>query len=325
MAYDPKFVIDNEMLTLVSETAALMERIPDAGTSKHIRLRQEGRIRSIHSSVAIEGNRLSLEKVTDIINGKRVIGDPKDILEVKNAQKAYDRMDEHDPFSINDLLTAHGMMMNGTADSPGEFRDCGVGVYKGGEPIHIAPEHEDVPHLMNELMEWIRDSDTHPLIKGCIFHCRFEYIHPFVDGNGRMGRLWHTLIISRWRHAFSHLPIESWINLRRRDYYDSLTEADNGNITVFIKFMLSMIRMAADEFADEILYEEKSALNIEKQISEMISGRPGITAGGMARLLEVNIRTVKRYLSSMTKKGIIVRVGSDKSGHWEIIRSEADL
>jgi len=319
MAYDPKFMIDNEILTSVSEIAALMERIPDARTSKHIRLRKEGRIRSIHSSVAIEGNRLSLEKVTDIINGKRVTGSPKDILEVKNAQKAYDRMDGYDPFSINDLLSAHGTMMNGTADSPGEFRDCGVGVYKGGEPIHIAPEHEDVPYLMNELMEWIRDADAHPLIKGCIFHCRFEYIHPFVDGNGRMGRLWHTLIISKWRHAFSHLPIESWINLSRREYYDSLTEADNGNISVFIKFMLSMIRMAVDEFVDEVMYAEKSAVNIEKQISEMICGDPGVTTARMAKELGVSVRTVKRYLSSMTEKGIIIRVGSDKSGHWELL------
>jgi len=319
MVYDPKFIIDNEMLTLVSEIAALIERIPETKTSKHIKLRQESRIRSIHSSVAIEGNRLSLEKVTDIINGKRVIGSPKDILEVKNAQKAYDRMDEFDQFSVNDLLSAHGIMMNGTVDSPGEFRDCGVGVYKGGEPVHIAPEHEDVPYLMNDLMDWSRDSDIHPLIKGCIFHCRFEYIHPFVDGNGRMGRLWHTLILSRWRHMFSHIPIESWINLNRREYYDSLTEADKENISVFIKFMLSMIRMAVDEFADEILYTQKSELNIMKEILETIASDPGVTAVRMAKSLGVSSRTIKRHLSSMVEKGVIRRAGSDKTGHWEII------
>ena len=319
MVYDPKFVIDNDMLTTVSEIAALIERIPDTKTSKHIRLRQENRIRSIHSSVAIEGNRLSLDKVADIINGKRVIGDPKDILEVKNAQKAYDLIDEFDQFSVNDLLSAHGIMMNGTVDSPGEFRDCGVGVYKGGEPIHIAPECEDVPYMINDLMDWSKDSDLHPLVKGCIFHCRFEYIHPFVDGNGRMGRLWHTLILSRWRHMFSHLPIESWINLNRREYYDSLKEADKGNISVFIKFMLYMIKMAVDEFADEILYTQKSELNIRKEMLETISGDPGVTAARMAKMLGVSSRTIKRHLSEMVEKGVIRRVGSDKTGHWEIL------
>ena len=317
MVYDPELIIDNEMLTMVSEISALIERIPGAHTSRHLKLRQENRIRSIHSSVAIEGNRLSLDKVTDIINGKRVIGDPKDILEVKNAQKAYDRIHEYDPFSTEDLLSAHATMMAGTIDSPGKFRDCGVGVYKGGVPVHVAPEHEDVPHLMNDLMDWGRGSDIHPLIKGCIFHCRFEYIHPFVDGNGRMGRLWHTLILSKWKVVFSHLPIESWINVSRKDYYGSLRESDKGNVSVFIRFMLSMIRMAVDEFADEASYAQRSQKSMNEEILKMISDDPGVTAARIAKELGTSIRTVRRYLSSMSEKGIIRRVGSDKSGHWE--------
>jgi len=324
MAYRPDLTIDNEMLTLVSEIAVLIDRIPSGTlTPRHLKLRDESRIRSIHSSAAIEGNGLSLNEVTDIINNKRVIGGPKDILEIKNAQKAYDLMNDLEPFSAKDMLVAHGIMMKGLVDLPGEFRDCGVGVYKGGVPVHIAPEHDDVPGLIKGLMEWGKNADTHPLIMSCIFHCRFEYIHPFIDGNGRMGRLWHSLILSKWRPAFAYLPIESWIDLNRKEYYNALREADEGNISVFIRFMLTMIKMAADEFVDEISYISKRDRDIKGSILNTISEDPGATAVMMAEILGVSTRTVKRYLSSMTEEGIIKRTGSDKTGHWKVIRAQA--
>jgi Fic family protein len=317
MVYRPDFTIDNEILTLVSDIAVLIDRIPKGTpTSRHLELKRNGKIRSIHSSAAIEGNKLSLEQVTDIINGKHVIGNPKDILEIKNARRAYDRVADYDPFSANDLLEAHGMMMNDLVDSPGEFRDCGVGVYKGPVAVHIAPEHEDVPYLINDLIDWCRSSDAHPLIIGCVFHCRFEYIHPFLDGNGRMGRLWHSLLLSKWRPAFGYLPIESWIHLNRKGYYNSLREADKGNITAFIKFMLTVIKVAADDFVDEITYAPKRRLSIRDSIIDIISGDPEATAASMAEVLGVSDRTIKRHLSSMTNAGLIKRVGSDKTGHW---------
>jgi len=319
--YRPDFAIDDYMLTLISEIEALIGLIPvGAVTPIHLKLRRNGRIRSIHSSAAIEGNRLSLEDVTDILGGRRVIGNPKDILEIRNAQKAYGGMDGYDPFSANDLLTAHGLMMAGLVDSPGEFRDCGVGVYKGGVPVHIAPEHEDVPDLMSDLMEWCRDSDLHPLITGCIFHCRFEYIHPFVDGNGRMGRLWHSLILSKWASAFEYLPIESWINLNRREYYHSLGRSDEGDVATFIKFMLNAIHSTVDEFVEEIAHAPKKSHSLKESILEIVSEDPRATAAGMAEMLGVSDRTVKRHLSSMAKAGEIKRVGSDKTGCWEIVR-----
>jgi Fic family protein len=220
---------------------------------------------------------------------------------------------------MEDLLAAHGTMMTGLVDSPGEFRDCEVGVYKGPVAVHMAPGPEDVPALMKALMDWSKSSDIHPLIKGCIFHCRFEYIHPFVDGNGRMGRLWHSLILSRWRSAFRYLPIESWINMNKKGYYNSLREADKGNIDVFIKYMLNITKAAADEFIDEATFVQKKDLNIRRSILDAISEDPCVTAEGMAKMIGVSGRTVKRHLSSMTKAGMIKRTGSDKTGHWEII------
>ena len=321
MVYRPEFLIDNEMLTLVSEIAVLVDRIPKGVRSpQHVEIRRAGRVRSIHSSAAIEGNRLSLDEVTDIVNGKRVIGDPRDILEIRNAQRAYDRMEDHDPFSAQDLLAAHGLMMDGLIDSPGNFRDCGVGVYKGAVPVHIAPEHEEVPDLVNDLMAWCKTSDLHPLIAGCIFHCRFEYIHPFTDGNGRMGRLWHSLLLSKWRPVFSHLPVEDWIYANRREYYGALQESDKGNIAVFIRFMLNIIKNAVDELVDELTYSGKGRTDIKGSITKIITDDPGATAEKMAEMLNVSSRTVRRHLSSMAEAGVIKRVGSDKTGHWELIR-----
>jgi Fic family protein len=319
MLFRPDIVIDNETMNLVTEIAVLIDRIPKGTPSSGLlELRRNGRIRTIHSTAAIEGNKLSLNNVTDIINGKQVAGDPKDILEIKNAQKAYDRINRYDPFSLKDLLNAHGAMMSGLEEISGEFRDCEVGVFKGPVVIHIPPEYDDVPMLMNDLLEWGKGSDLHPLIMSCAFHSRFEYIHPFVDGNGRMGRLWHSLILSKWNPAFGYLPIESWVNMNKKEYYNSLRGADDGNIAVFIKFMLTMIRMAVDEFVDEITYMPKKKQDVKKLILNAISKDPKATAVFMAETLNVSISTIKRHLSSMSAAGKIKRVGSDKTGHWEI-------
>jgi len=309
------------MLNLISDIAVLIDRVKaDDLPSRTLKLRRTNRIRSIQSSLAIEGNSLSLEKVTDIIEGKRVIGNPREIQEVKSAVAAYDLIDHLNPYSVDDLLKAHGKIAFGIIDLPGRFRKCGVGVYKGNVAIHIAPDHEDVPRLMKDLMDWAESSDVHPLIKSCIFHCRFEFIHPFEDGNGRMGRLWQSLILSKWKPLFAYLPIESWVKLNQKEYYNSLMEADKENIEVFIKYMLRMIFTAVDEFVDEITYSPKNMQEREKAILEILSKEPQSTASEIAGILSVSDRTIKRHLSSLTEKGIIRRVGSDKTGHWEILR-----
>jgi len=320
MAYNPDILIDSEILNVVTDISVLIDRITYGDLpSSDLRLRRTNRIRSIQSSLAIEGNSLSLEKVADIVDGKRVIGDPREILEVKNAVEAYDMFDDLDPYSVKDMLAAHGKMAGGLIRTSGEFRRCAVGVYKGGTLIHKAPEHDDVPYLMDELVEWVKGSDLHPLIKSSVFHCRFEYIHPFEDGNGRMGRLWHSLILSEWMPVFAYLPVESWIKLNQREYYRVLSEADKGNVMVFVKFMLRIIMNAVDELIDLATYAPKDVSATEGKILEIIHDDPGSTAHGMAKILGVSERTVKRYLSSLTEKGIVRRAGSDKTGRWEII------
>lgn len=318
MSYSPELSIDNEILNLVADISVLVDRIPDNDVPpRDLKLRRANKIRSIQSSLAIEGNTLSLEKVTDIVNGKRVLGNPREIQEVKNALVAYDMMDSLDPYDVDDLLEAHYAMIQLLIDEPGAFRECGVGVFKGKVPVHIAPEPEDVPMMIDDLIMWARDSDMHPLVKGCIFHCRFEYIHPFVDGNGRMGRMWHSLILSKWKYVFSYLPIETWVKLNQADYYNALTEADYGNLVPFVKFMLTMIRTAVDEFVDELTYSQsKSVSDNESSVLKILAEDPGATAAEIAVILNVSDRTVKRYLSSLSDKGLIKRVGSDKTGHW---------
>lgn len=254
LMYVPKFDVDAEMKGFVSDIMNLVDRVPEIEFMGDLDLRRTNRIRSIQSSVAIEGNTLSIRKVTDIIDGKHVIGNMNEIREVKGAINAYDLIDILNPYSSNDLLRAHEAMTQGLVNSPGQFRQCGVGVYKGNVPIHIAPDHEEVPDLVEELMTWMKDSDLHPLLRSCIFHCRFEFIHPFVDGNGRMGRLWNSLILSKWKEFFAYLPIESWIKLNQWKYYKVLEESDGGNLKSFVKFMLETIRAALDELLDDITY-----------------------------------------------------------------------
>jgi Uncharacterized conserved protein len=319
MDYQPKFTIDNEILTLVSDISVLIGRIHDDDIlSRDLKLRRENRIRSIHSSLGIEGNTLSLEKITDIIDGKHVVGSAREILEVKGAMAAYDAIDSLDPYSVDDVLKAHDIMMKALVKRSGKFRDCSVGVFKGPVAVHIAPEAEDVPAMMEDLLNWAKSTDQHPLIKGCVFHCRFEFIHPFVDGNGRMGRLWHSLILSNWNPIFAHLPVETWVRSNQQEYYAALNDSDKGDLTEFIRFMLNMIKMAVDEFVDIIANDQKVS-EIEGKILKIISKNPEATALFIAEELNVSDRTVKRHLSKLTEKGFVKRTGSDKTGRWEIV------
>jgi len=229
-------------------------------------------------------------------------------------------IDSLNPFSIEDMLCAHNLMMWTLVDIPGVFRDCDVGIFKGPVPIHIAPGFEDVPELMNELIEWAVNTDCHPLIKGCIFHCRFEFIHPFVDGNGRMGRLWHSLILSKWDSIFEWLPIETWIKVNQKEYYARLNESDKGDITEFIRFMLRTTKMTIDELYDETKFSDvKTISERERMVLDIILKNEKVTAKIIAENMEISERTVKRYLSTLVEKGIVERIGSDKIGHWKVM------
>ncbi len=206
------------------------------------KLRRENRIKTIHSSLAIEHNTLSIEQVTAIIDGKKVLGNPNEIIEVKNAYQTYEMMLELDPMSIDDLLKAHKVMMKDLVDESGRFRSGGVGVFDGEHLVHIASLAKFVPMHIKNLFNWYKNSDMHPLIKSAIFHYEFEFIHPFSDGNGRLGRMWHSMLLGSWRNVFYFLPIEELIRTRQEGYYYALGKSDSqSNSSVFVEFMLEII------------------------------------------------------------------------------------
>ena len=210
-----------------------------------IRLRRINRIRTIQGSLAIEGNTLSVAQITAILEGKRIIAPPREIQEVQNAVQAYERLDNWQPYSKDDLLDAHRLLMTALLDNPGNYRTGGVGIMAGQTVVHLAPPADRVSYLMNDLLHWIETTDQHPLIAGSVFHYEFEFIHPFEDGNGRVGRLWQTLILCKWNPLFAHIPVESLVYEHQAEYYAMLNKStENAESSVFIEFMLRMIRSA---------------------------------------------------------------------------------
>ena len=241
--YIPPFKITSAIISLVAEISQLIGRLSVLEeASKIIRLRRTNRIRTIQGSLAIEGNTLSVEQITAILEGKRIIAPPREIQEVLNADKAYGQFDKWQPYSKKDLLDAHRVLMTALLDNPGNFRTGGVGVMAGQTVVHLAPPADRVSYLMKDLLQWLKATDQHPLIAGSVFHYEFEFIHPFEDGNGRVGRLWQTLILSKWNPLFAHIPVESLVYEHQAEYYAALNKSTkNAESSVFIEFMLRMI------------------------------------------------------------------------------------
>ena len=243
MSYTPPFEITSKILNLVSEISEAIGKLEVLTlSSKNLKLRKANKIKTITGTLSIEGNTLSEEKVTAILNGKRVIAKEKEIAEVKGAIAVYDKLDDFDYKNLDDLLEAHKILMKDILINPGIFRTSDVAV--GGESgvVHVAPPFTQVSNLMYDLFKWLKNSDIHPLIKGCVFHYEFEFIHPFVDGNGRMGRLWQTLILYKYKNIFAYIPIESVIKQKQEEYYKALEISnEEGKSTFFIEFMLKAI------------------------------------------------------------------------------------
>lgn len=250
--YTPPFRISDKIISLIVDIGEQIGSINVLhGSSISPRLRRENRIRTIHSSLAIEHNTLTLEQVTAIIDGKRVLGNPNEIREVKNAYDAYELMLTTDPLSVPELMKAHSLMMDGLIPEAGEFRSGGVGVFDGKTLVHMAPPAEFVRQHINNLFKWYEKSDLHPLIKSAIFHYEFEFIHPFSDGNGRMGRMWHTMLLDKWKELFFWLPIEELIRARQQEYYDALGAATKqSDAVVFVELVLEIIRDRLKELID---------------------------------------------------------------------------
>lgn len=242
--YDPPFTINNKITNLVADVTELVVTLLFIHKDfLDLHLRKVSQIRTIHSSLAIEHNSLSLEQVTAIIDGKRILGHPVEILEVKNAHTAYKQLLSFDPLSVEDLLKAHKLMMKDLVTGYGHFRTSGVGVFAGTELIHMAPPAQRVQDLIKSLFDWYKHSELHPLIKSAIFHYEFEYIHPFADGNGRIGRLWHSLLLGKWKDIFYWTPVEELIQKKQAEYYKALSDATaKTDCSCFVEYILEIIK-----------------------------------------------------------------------------------
>lgn len=317
----PPFEITNAMIDLVAEIAELVGRLTSTNQlSANPTLRRTNRIRTIYGSLAIEQNTLTLEQVTAVLNGKQVLAPPKDIAEVKNAYEIYERLDELDPYSVDDLLTAHSIMTRGLVDESGIFRTRPVGVVdQEGHVLHFGTLPQYVPDLVMELLDWAKNSDIHMLIRSCVFHYELELIHPFADGNGRIGRLWHTLLLSKWNPAFAWLPVESMIHARQPKYYAAINASnDAGESTVFIEFMLSAIKASlidaistSDKMSDGPM--DKAAMRW-RQIEKFLETHEFIMNADVRELCGVSAATANRILAGLTAEGNIVKYR--EGGHW---------
>ena len=326
-SYNPPFTMNEEITNLIVEIGEYVGTITtyDAMRPNPI-LRRENQIKTIHSSLAIEQNTLTLEQVTDVINGKQIFGPPQDIREVKNAYEAYERVSVLDPYSVKNLLLAHKIMMEGLVKEAGSFRSGNVGVYAGTELIHAGTPAKYVPDLMNQLFTWLKQSKYHPLVKSCIFHYEFEFIHPFADGNGRTGRLWQSLILQKWKEVFAWIPVETLVYENQEEYYKVLQRSDNvGDSTEFVEFMLGMIRNALKEIS-ETHNKANVAINVgvnvvtnEEKIIALLRQDGSMSANMLSVSVGVTGRQAQRILAKLKAEGKIIRHGANKNGHWEVI------
>lgn len=266
-------------------------------------LRKQNRIKTIHSSLQIEGNTLTEEQITALIENKRVIGPEKDVIEVINAIKVYEKLKDFNYSSDKSFLKAHLELMKGLIDSAGKYRKQAVGIVKGTKVEHIAPPHDNVPYLMKDLFEYLKDSEELTLIKSCVFHYEMEFIHPFLDGNGRMGRLWQTLILRSEYPVFEFLPFETLISQTQNEYYNALALSDKvGKSTVFIEYMLGVI--------DESL---KSLLNYNNRILKDIDRLDHFITLGLKEFSRKEYMNIFKDISSATasrdlKKGVALNL-----------------
>jgi Fic family protein len=271
--------------------------------------------------LAIEGNTLSESLITDIIEGKPVVAPLREIQEVKNAIKTYDAFSSLNPFRVDDLLKGHGLMMEALVDDAGYFRRSGVGVFSGSKAVHVAPPAGNVPHLMNDLFDWLKKSEDHLLIKSCVFHYEFEFIHPFIDGNGRLGRLWQSLILSKLHPIFEHLPVENIVFENQQQYYDAISQSTKAtDCRPFIEFMLEEILTTLKKRQGEPLKPESNdtVSDTVNGTVKLIKANQRITIDELALKLNKSRRTITRIIKKLQADGIISRIGSDKTGHWEI-------
>lgn len=314
----PVYFIDNEINDILNDINVKLKKINVNDKQKRKYMISKSKIRSIHSSLAIEANSLSLFDVENISENKQILGKKDEVQEVKNAIEAYNHINEYNYKSENDLLKLHELMMKYFDEDNGNYRNHGEGVKRNDEIIYMAPESTLVPSLMKSLFEYINNSELNIIILSAIFHYYFVFIHPFSDGNGRCARFWVTLMLINYDKNFEFIPLEEEIYLNQEKYYLAIAEChNNGNANVFIKFILHTINSSLDK----LIKNSNFVLNdIQNKIIELIANNNRITQNEIANITNVNVRTIKRNFKILINNLIIERIGSDKTGYWQILK-----
>ena len=326
--YLPPFTLSNKTLSLVAQISESIGRLTvQQEQEKLLRLRKVNRMRTVQGSLAIEGSTLTQQQITAILDGKRVIAPPKEVQEAHNAISTYEALPQWQPANSTHLLKAHLLMMKGLVEDAGMYRQEGVGVMSGEQVVHMAPQATRVPKLMTDLLEWLENSDVHPLVASCVFHYEFEFIHPFSDGNGRMGRLWQTLILSKWHEVFINIPVESMVYQHQDDYYLAIRQSTQQTDSApFIEFMLQMIydaiseanHITSNDGLNDGLNEGLKLSNLDKDILMLIQQDRYKTNAQLAEKCGKSQSTIERRIKFLKDAGLITRIGAKKTGYWQV-------
>ncbi len=320
--YNPPYTITSKIVKLTSEISELISDIKHIDKQySTLKLRKKNRVRSITGTLQIEGNTFDEAKVTSVIDGKTVLGTMREIEEVKGAVLAYDYFDKYDYKNEKDLLYAHKLLMGNLLNNAGTYRQSNVGVGGADGVTHVAPPPNMVPQLMGKIFDWLKTTDEHLLIASCVFHYEFEFIHPFNDGNGRIGRLWQSVMLKSFKELFTHIPIESMIRDNQSKYYEALEDSGSaGESTPFIEFMLEIILKSLQEYIKESSKsDQKSKQKSDQKILTLMKEDSQITISEICSKLSMSESGVKKVIKKLKDEDKVKRVGSLKAGHWEII------
>ncbi|PSR13683.1 MAG: cell filamentation protein Fic [Bacteroidetes bacterium] len=316
---NPPYELTTDIFRLVTK---ISEKLGEA-KALHLdkpspQLRKRNKIKKIHSSLKIEGNTLSEDQITAILENKRVIGSKQDILEVKNAIKVYGSLDQYDPKSAKSFLLAHKTLMNGLIEKAGQYRTENVGVVQGDKVAHLAPPSSNVDYLMGELFKYLKTTNELTLIKSCVFHYEMEFIHPFLDGNGRMGRLWQNLILLKEYSVFEYLPFETLISDNQQAYYDALGKSDKaGNSTAFIEYMLTIIDASLDDllsFSNRPMKRSDRLMYFKSLRKESFSRKDY-----MEVFKEISTATASRDLQEGVNLGVFKKEGDKRNTIYKLV------
>ena len=324
MSYKPPFTITSKMLNLVGDIVEIIAEIKHLESNLNIpKLRKKNRIKSITGTLQIEGNSFSEEKVTNVINGKKVLGTMREIAEVKGAIKAYEYLDKYVFNKEADLLYAHKLMTEELLTNAGSYRHLNASVGSNNIVTHIAPSPFQVPELMGNLFEWLENTKEHPLIVSCVFHYEFEFIHPFSDGNGRIGRLWQSVILTHYKKLFGFIPIESVVRDNQEAYYKVLEDSGSaGESTPFIEFMLEVIFESLQKVGNKVGNKVGDYLSDnQKLIVQSMSENPKISAQKLSDIVGISVRKIEENISKLKEMKVIDRADGTR-GYWEVLNGE---